>query len=52
MANQTANATIANAHRRARMPADAGMLAVLVGVALIFELLGWFVVGQSFVFNS
>ena len=34
-----------------RPPADAGILLVLVGVALLFEILGWIVIGESFLFN-
>lgn len=35
-----------------RWPPEAGILLVLVGIALTFELLGWILVGQSFLFNS
>ena len=33
------------------MPAEASILLVLVGIALIFEILGWIFVGQSFLIN-
>ena len=52
MADQTLPAASAGAHRRSRIPADAGMLVVLIGVALIFEILGWLLVGQTFIFNG
>jgi inositol transport system permease protein len=35
-----------------RWPPEAGILLVLVGIALTFELLGWILIGQSFLFNS
>jgi ribose/xylose/arabinose/galactoside ABC-type transport system permease subunit len=35
-----------------RLPPDLSILAVLVGIALIFEVLGWFIIGQSFLANS
>ena len=37
--------------RPRRLPNDARILLVLVGVALVFELLGWLVVDQSFLGN-
>jgi inositol transport system permease protein len=35
-----------------RLPKDTGILLVLVGIAAIFEVLGWFVVEQTFIFNG
>ena len=35
-----------------RIPAEARIFMVLLGVALIFELLGWVFVGQSFIANK
>lgn len=37
--------------RRRRWPPEAGIFLVLVGMALAFELLGWVLVGQSFLLN-
>ncbi|HKU61111.1 MAG TPA: ABC transporter permease [Gemmatimonadales bacterium] len=37
--------------RRRRWPPEAGIFLVLVGIALAFELLGWILVGQSFLLN-
>lgn len=34
------------------LPADASIFLILIGVALTFELLGWLVMGQSFIFNT
>ncbi|HWZ63969.1 MAG TPA: ABC transporter permease [Steroidobacteraceae bacterium] len=41
-----------SAARRWRAPPELGILLVLVGLALAFELLGWAVVGQSFLMNE
>ena len=38
--------------RRRRWPPEAGIFLVLVGMALAFELLGWILVGQSFLLNG
>jgi inositol transport system permease protein len=38
--------------RRWRAPPELGILLVLLGLALAFELLGWAVVGQSFLMNE
>lgn len=39
------------AARRRRWPQEMSILLVLLGVALLFEVLGWFVQGQSFLGN-
>ena len=33
------------------MPTDGSILIILIGVAIAFELLGWLVIGESFLFN-
>jgi inositol transport system permease protein len=38
--------------RRRRLPPELSILAVLVGIALFFEALGWILEGQSFLFNE
>lgn len=38
------------AHKR-RFPQEFSILLVLIGIALLFELLGWMIVGQSFLAN-
>lgn len=38
--------------RRFRWPPELSILLVLVGISVVFEALGWIVVGQSFIFNS
>lgn len=35
-----------------KLPADASIFLILVAVALIFEILGWVLIGQSFLFNA
>lgn len=37
---------------RWHVPREFGVLLALVGVALLFEVLGWALVGQSFIFNG
>ncbi|PZP53919.1 MAG: ABC transporter [Agrobacterium fabrum] len=37
--------------KRRKLPQELNILTVLIGVALVFELLGWFVQGQSFLAN-
>src|SRR3954452_14342442 len=38
--------------RRWGMPTEASIILVLLGIALIFEVLGWTFRGQSFLFNT
>ena len=38
--------------RHRRMPPEANIFLVLIGIALIYELLGWLLIGQSFLFNQ
>jgi inositol transport system permease protein len=53
MATQPATKTLAAAPAKSRRwPPEAGILLVLFGIALTFEVLGWIVIGQSFLFNS
>ena len=37
--------------RRRKLPPEASILMVMVGIALIFEVLGWIIIGQSFLYN-
>lgn len=39
------------ASRTRRLPPELNILLVLIGIALVFELLGWILIGQSFLFN-
>jgi inositol transport system permease protein len=36
---------------RRRLPVEANILLILVGIALVFEILGWIFIGQSFLAN-
>lgn len=45
-------ATPSEAPRRRRLPPEANIFLVLIGIALFFEIVGWLVVGQSFLFNT
>lgn len=38
--------------QRRRIPPEANILLVLIGIALVYEILGWIFVGQSFLFNQ
>ena len=49
----TVNATMGtNNMRKLKLPTEVRILLVLVGVALLFELLGWIYIGQSFLLNK
>ncbi|EAB6718001.1 ABC transporter permease, partial [Salmonella enterica subsp. enterica] len=37
--------------RKRRLPPEVNILLVLVGIALIYEVLGWIFIGQSFLAN-
>lgn len=45
-------ATPSEGPRRRRLPPEANIFFVLIGIALFFEIVGWLVVGQSFLFNT
>jgi inositol transport system permease protein len=47
-----AAAPLATRARRRRVPPELNIFLVLIGIALIYEVLGWIFVGQSFLFNS
>jgi Ribose/xylose/arabinose/galactoside ABC-type transport systems, permease components len=38
--------------RQRRMPPEANIFLVLIGIALVFEILGWVFIGQSFLMNK
>ena len=49
----TTDATIgANRVSKMKLPSEVRIFLVLIGVALVFELLGWIFVGQSFLLNK
>ena len=39
-------------HSRRRLPPEFNILLVLIGIALIYEILGWIFIGQSFLMNA
>ncbi len=47
-----AGTTRPEAIRRRRMPPEFNIFLVLIGIALIYELLGWTMIGQSFLGNQ
>jgi len=47
-----AAAPLATRVRRRRVPPELSIFLVLIGIALIYEILGWIFIGQSFLFNS
>ncbi|OWV91054.1 ABC transporter [Rhizobium sp. R72] len=47
-----ATAPLATRARRRRVPPELSIFLVLIGIALIYEILGWIFIGQSFLFNS
>jgi inositol transport system permease protein len=49
--NQAASVT-ETPQRKRRWPPEASIFLVLVGIALVFEVLGWIFVGQSFLMNA
>lgn len=58
MSNMKVTAPAANhqtsffASLRHKMPKDTGIFVVMVGIALIFEIAGWYVRDQSFLMNT
>lgn len=54
MTNNTAEAAgpLLKSPRRRRVPPELSIFLVLIGIALVYEVLGWIFVGQSFLFNS
>lgn len=51
MANPTQAEAVAGAKKRKR-PHEVNVFFALVGIALVFEIFGWFVQGQSFILNT
>ncbi len=54
MTTKTAEAAspLLKSPRRRRVPPELSIFLVLIGIALVYEILGWIFVGQSFLFNS
>ena len=45
-------APLATRQRRRRVPPELSIFLVLIGIALVYEVLGWIFIGQSFLMNS
>jgi inositol transport system permease protein len=51
-ANQTGSTIkVVGAKRHRKLPTEANIALILVGIALVFEIAGWMVRGESFLFN-
>ena len=50
--NSAAQAQVATPKRARRLPPELSIFLVLVGIALVYEVLGWIFVGQSFLMNT
>ncbi|WP_096785803.1 ABC transporter permease [Rhodobacter sp. CZR27] len=50
--NVTTQASAAAARPQRRLPQEFNILLVLVGISLVFEILGWMLMGQSFLGNT
>lgn len=48
----TASITSAARPTARKLPPEVNILLVLVGISIVFELLGWMLQGQSFLFNT
>jgi inositol transport system permease protein len=51
MSNATVQPSANAANSQRRLPPEANILLVLVGISLVFEVLGWMTQGQSFLFS-
>ncbi len=49
---QATKAARSESVRRRKLPPEANIFLVLIGIAAFFEIIGWMVVGQSFLFNT
>ncbi|MBK0001397.1 ABC transporter permease [Erwinia sp. S38] len=47
----TDNVPSVSARRKKRLPTEASIFLVFLGIAALFEVAGWLIVGQSFLFN-
>lgn len=52
MANGLGNTSTTGLKRVRRLPPEFSILAVLIGIAVVFEILGWYFVGESFLANK
>ena len=50
--NELGNTSATGLKKVRRLPAEISILAVLVGIILVFEILGWYFIGDSFIANK
>lgn len=46
------DATLSASRSRRRLPPELSIFGVLIGIALVYEILGWIFIGQSFLMNQ
>ena len=51
-ANELGNTSTTGLKKVRRLPAEVSILGVLIGIVIIFEILGWYFVGDSFIANK
>jgi ribose transport system permease protein len=51
-ANELGSTSTTGLKKVRRLPAEVSILGVLFGIAIVFEILGWYVVGESFLANK
>lgn len=50
--NELGNTSTTGLKKVRRLPPEVSILAVLIGIALVFEVLGWYFIGESFLANK
>ncbi|UVC09228.1 ABC transporter permease [Rhizobium sp. TH2] len=50
--NELGSTSMTGLKKVRRLPAEVSILGVLFGIAIVFEILGWYVVGESFLANK
>jgi ribose/xylose/arabinose/galactoside ABC-type transport system permease subunit len=51
-ANELGNTSTTGLKKVSRLPPEVSILGVLIGIIIIFEILGWYVIGDSFIANK
>jgi ribose transport system permease protein len=49
--NELGNTSATGLKKVRRLPAEISILAVLIGIIVVFEVLGWYIIGDSFIAN-
>ena len=50
--NELGNTSTTGLKKVRRLPVEVSILGVLVGIIIVFEILGWYFVGESFIANK